>query len=177
MTLDTAVYVQSPCDKEELWSEIIRIITRGTMEALVDPDKDNTRTTTCGQGLDAWTFMHWGDDDAARMPEPETCDEWCKSDCDRQHEPAHFIKLSFDTGYSFSRPYAGDCSTLHAGYLVQLATFFAPRSISWSWKNEYNGDIHEGLTGIAEFLGNGEHAKEWFQTQVLPAMEIIGEGE
>lgn len=93
-------------------------------------------------------------------------------------EHSDHFEVSWDTAYGYSCNGMG-CSELHALALIEL-----DRIMPWqivAWNNEYSGEWHEVGPGgmmdqednIAEFLGSGDQAMDWFKNQVLPVFESL----
>jgi hypothetical protein len=168
MTLNTVVWLIKPeLDRDKLWADVLAMVAgpraatasvTDEQDRYSDDSRERTRMTTPGQGLPAWTFMHYLDDGSQFDATPRTEDENAR--------PMHYIRLNFDTSYGYESP-IGDCSALHASYLMKLADL----GYEFLWKNEYTGDIYYSTTGIDTLLKSGEDAGEWFQNTVLPFFE------
>jgi hypothetical protein len=122
-----------------------------------------------GQGLPAILDVEFREDAPVASTEQaaehtEDCEWDVKqgSSCDWNHPVVCGILISLDTAYGYTDSYGG-CSVLHARYIVDFYTnFVLPRGLSLRWKNEYSGEINEGIDGIEEFLDGGDEAAEWF---------------
>ncbi len=96
----------------------------------------DTIATTLGQGLPAAVqCLYHTDGSAVKVADTGTA---CQAE------------LSWDTSYSYAKGTYG-CADLHAAALCHLASLL-PDGVGLSWKNEYTGDLHEGVE-FADLLG------------------------
>jgi hypothetical protein len=168
VTLDTVVWLISPdFNRDKLWDDVLAMVAGPKAATALVTDEESrysdihderTRMTTPGQGLPAWTFMYYR---LSGLNFPTAAQSE-----DENARPAHFVRLNFDTSYGYSSP-LGDCSALHASYLMKLAEL----GYDFLWKNEYTGDIYYRTAGIDTLLKSGQDAGEWFQNTVLPFFE------
>jgi hypothetical protein len=182
MTLATRVLITAPVTPKKLWDDILEIVAKdfdrpvqvkdeiSTSYHRVPEDITDARTTQTliGQGLPAWTWMtyrNFGDPFPSYTQDPEDYD-------DPTTFPASYADVMFDTSYGYQDSYGG-CATLHARFLVHLLQ----KGYTFSWVNEFTGELHEGLDGLEAFMDGGAEAEEWFQTVVLPVIEEEMRGE
>lgn len=123
----------------------------------------NSISTTPGQGLPAWTFIHHGADGAWRAPEAKHEDD--------VPQPRHFAAIKFNTVYSYTGPNDIDCTQLHALLMHDVADWLEPQGIPWQWRNEYTDEIHDQYEGFEAFIGHGIDAMQWLNTVVIPAIQ------
>jgi hypothetical protein len=118
------------------------------------------------QGLPAWLMLEHNDGE----PIADEIDEECGA------PPAGYAEVSFDTAYGYQGEHGESCTQLHALLVVQVTSWLAVRRYGWAWQNEYTGEWHDTVTGepMAAFIGNGEQAREWFTTQVVPLIRGMG---
>lgn len=166
MTLNTHIYVHDRIDHRELFTECGRLI--GINEGTKISDRGGTLMTDPGQGLPGWLMVRYAPGRAVQ-PKPEGHDGDCEPDCDYQHEPAHWANVSLDTAYSYSDQFGG-CGDMHARFVAALGGWLAKRKISWSWRNEFTGEIHQGTDGLSELGHGGEDAAQWMRSTVLPTI-------
>lgn len=130
--------------------------------------------TVCGQGLAAWTWVYHREDgsplyaeDAYEVEEVDDetgiAETWFIS-------PACHVKVNLDTAYGYRGPDGAGCGTLHARVITMLHDEVAKRGCTIKWKNEFTGDWHDGLDGLAGLQDGGESAISWFQSEALPAI-------
>lgn len=93
-------------------------------------------------------------------------------DCDdpepRMMEPACAISLSFDTTYGYRDEFGG-VDNLHGRYIIALHDWLAEKGISLKWKEEYTGDIHDGLNNIDRMIGN-EKSSVFYNEIFMPTV-------
>jgi hypothetical protein len=170
MTLNTRVYIADRIDYREVFAKCDRLI--GADEGVKFTDEPGSIWNNPGQGLCALLDVTHGNGSPLRA-EPEPCDEYCEPDCDGIHQPACWLDVSFDTGYSYSGP-EGGCGDLHARLVAELGRWLDGRGIRWSWQNEFTGEIHQGYEGLTELGAGGLAALGWFAASVAPAIRAMG---
>jgi len=198
MTLNTDVYVLGEIGRVDLFefvlsqllefdnyqdSGIPRSRSQVVVEAEADTDyrtkqpKDTwTMETRIGQGLPAWFRMHYRPGQPYRTAEA-TCAEnecWLEDGetCDgKYHDPACFIEFDMDTAYGYHGPSGLHCSGLHAIVIAHVYHWLKSQGVDMMWRNEYTGDLNQGLDGIEEFLGSGTNAMDWFNNIALPTIK------
>lgn len=192
MTLCTDFYVLDPIDISELWAEVTRLLMNDMR--LVQPEHvlrthegesseygskgELKHSTSCGQGLPAWTFLHYREDGKALVTAEqaaahnEDCDDARayseNQSCASAHKLAHWVSVDWDTVYGYSDDLGRNCGVLHAGYIVALATWCRARGVRTAWKNEYTGEIYPGTEAISTLIGESDAATKWFAEIVLP---------
>lgn len=107
------------------------------------------------QGLCALVEVAHGGAGAAPLPEPEACGRYCPPDCGYPHDPACWLRASFNTNLGWQGPEGGS-GELHARFVADLGRWLDGKGIRWSWLNtvtsdiELAGEIHRGHQGLAE---------------------------
>lgn len=149
-----------------------------------------TMGTVVGQGLPAWTMVHYRpggayrtdaesaahDTDICNVPESEFFDG-DDPVCDgSHHEPACHLEVEMDTAYGFEGPNGMRCDHLHGVMVARLGALLDERGIAWSWRNEYTGEVHEGATGLDGLLRAGEAGNAWFDQLAMPAIQAQIQG-
>ena len=198
MTLDTRIYVHGQVDVPELFREGQRLLSldddkhRDPSEQqwedkpytvfadgkwIDDPDGTRSIRNRISQGLPGILDITYRPDGPLKT-DPEACDRWCDDPCDQEspHEPAHWCEISIDTGYGYQDEHGG-CANLHARLIAQFGNWLEARNVSWSWKNEYTNEIHEGVNGLAEFCADGAKSQGWFRNIVKPGIEAMAARE
>jgi hypothetical protein len=182
VTLSTYLYIHDPVVIPDLLAEARRNL------ALYDEDgrrpEDHTPLDTArpwsetyktvgneiGQGLPSMLLIHYGGDGPLR-PSASEHDDYCDDDCSGEyHDPAMFAKVNWDTTYGYRNPKVGGCADLHARLIAHLGQWLDARSIDWSWRNEFTGEVHHRYDGLDAFIGDGAEARSWFAGSVLPAI-------
>lgn len=184
MTLSTYIAVKGEVDPEELFQLTLLAVCLAANEphrwstAEIERSEPgqwrehHTINTRCGQGLAAWTFLHYNADGTPLHAEDAyEVDEADADDDPYFIAPACHSKINLDTAYGYRGDDGSDCSTLHARVIRLLHATLAAREISLSWKNEYTGEWHDGLDGLEEFVGNGVDAGNWFREVAMPAVK------
>lgn len=176
MTLATEVFLSGDIDGREvfayaqhllaLYDKQKRPASEQKTRAFEGPDSEGVAqlSNRIGQGLPAILDVKFRTDGsplrAEDIPETEGSD-WEYPKCS--------VEVRFDTGYGYSDSLGG-CSHLHARFICALQDWVTERDGSLAWRNEYTGDVHQGLDGISEFIGDGNKAADWFATEALPAI-------
>lgn len=165
MTLDTRIYVQSEVDHRSLFLKCNQLLRAG--ENVRSSDDGACIMNEPEQGLDAWLMIHYGSPLRATVEHDDDCDP----DCDYAgHVVPCWSEVSFDTAYSYSGP-DGGCGNLHARLVAELGAWLDERGASWSWQNEFTGEIFERYEGLTELGGGGAEASLWFREIALPAIQ------
>lgn len=167
MTLDTHIKLKGWTDPEVLHDWVCR-------ELLKAPDakrevREKSIWNDPGQGLAAW----FGTDHNLGQ-----LDEFLSSTTDHEDlegekawfGPAGYIRLSFDTAYSYRDPSGRGCSAIHADYIVRLAAHLSEQGIEIWWRNEFTGEWHDGIEGLDQFAVNGKEAQDWFRSVAAPTI-------
>lgn len=196
MTLDTRIYVNSKVDVKELfhygqwllhamddaedrarrvpgrqrWRD--KAMTICTVDGWVD-DPSGVRMiyNEMGQGLPAALDITYRVGGPVKVSADE-CDRYCSTPCDMgsPHKPAHWCEISLDTAYSYSNPSIGGCTELHVELMRGFDDWLSGRDVTFSWKNEYTGDVHPWPEGLEQFGKNGASASAWYLDTARPAI-------
>lgn len=161
MTLCTNILLRTEHSQREVYDRMNQLL--GAPEKPVGWEK---MSNAPGQGFAAWLIT-------AGPSSPGEHDDDCEPECAywRCVHPGWDVLVNLDTGYAYRDSYGG-CSILHARLIVDLYHWIVATGGSLTWINEFSGVMNEGLSGIEEFLGNGDEAQEWFSSLVLP--EFLG---
>lgn len=152
MTLSTDVYIQGPVDLHALRSVVQAALAefdeygRTPDQQLWEGESDtfrNSWSTTVGQGLPAWTFIHYGSDVAWRQPN--------EVDEDGFVTPAHFAAIDFDTAYGYRGENGETCSALHVQLMTRVGKWLDEQSVPWQWRDEFTGEVHDAYDGFDTF--------------------------
>lgn len=204
MTLNTDVYVLDRINPDEVFSQCLHILAKYDSEGrspsematereqdstwrdgahTVDPENPWTLETTCGQGLPAWTRLHYRPGVALRTAEESAAHDedctlpgrawWTEGEseaCDgKWHKPASWLSVDFDTAYSY-RDHGLSCGDLHALIVAELGEWLDARGVRWLWQNEYTGEVHDSAEKLIELTTGAIESSAWFYTAVLPAI-------
>ena len=92
--------------------------------------------------------------------------------CDGEHNYQRpcYLKVNFDTGYSYSDDLGRGCGDLHAAYIRRLGLWLDAQGVPFMWENEFTGEFHRGYEKLSDLGNSGEDAKNWMQNIVLPAI-------
>jgi hypothetical protein len=168
VTLSTDVYIHEQVDGDEVF-HFCRSLIGATPEVKYTADEQSIGNDP-DQGLCAWLIVYRKD--GMVQPEPEGHDEWCEPDCTYSHPtPAHWVKVNFDTAYTYRGEKGEDCAALHASLIAQLGTWLDGRGVSWSWSDEFTGEVHKGYEDLRGLCRGGKEATAWFDGVVLPAIQ------
>lgn len=135
MTLNTKVYIHDHVDYLQVFVKCSQLL--GADEGVRFKQAPGMIMNVPGQGMPAWLTVYHYDDG------PET-DNWGGS---------AQVKVSFDTAYGYSGP-DGGCGGLHARLVAELGRWLDGKGATWSWLNEWTGEIYQGHDGLAG-LGGG----------------------
>lgn len=196
MTLDTRIYVHDPVDVYELFREgqrLLHITDLDPKRDLRTPDrmvwKDDAETVfrdgkwvedtdgersignQFGQGLPAILRINYREGGPLK-PNADDCDRYCDDPCDREspHKPAMWCEISLDTTYGYETAIGG-CGDLHAVLIAAFGHWLTQRGVTFSWMNEFTGDVYQGTDGLDTLSENGEKAAAWFRDVAQPAIE------
>lgn len=185
MTLSTDMYIQGEVDLAQLrWIVQEALAKFDDQQRPVDAQlwEEDSRpehrsySTVVGQGLPAWTFIHFGENGVWRSPE----DEYAHPDDVEEGEepwfvaPRHFAAIDFDTTYFYSGPNGETCAQLHAALMLQVGAWLEAQGVPWQWRNEYSDEIHDAYEGFEEFAGHGAESKVWAKS-VMSAITATAE--
>lgn len=170
MTLDTRIYVHGRVSAEAAFKKMNEFLSADPARVKCEVRADYIMNLPM-QGLAAWLIVYC--DPAGEHPyraAPEECDEWCDPGYDHQHDPACWLEISIDTTYGYDGP-EGGCGDLHAKLITQFGHWLTQGDVSWSWQNEFTGEIHQRFEGIEDLGGQGKSASDWLKYVALPAIE------
>lgn len=168
MTLSTDLYIHDQIDAKEVFDFCRELIgAPSTYRFIEDDDSIHGQP---GQGLDAWLLVYRLPNGPIQ-PEPEPHDEYCVEDCGYPHTSAHWVRVNFDTAYGYRGPGGESCGQLHAKYVAQLGKWLDARSLRWSWRNEFTGEIHESYSGLGDLGQGAQEATDWFHNAVQPIID------
>lgn len=185
MTLDTRMYVLDRVDHRAMFQRCQELIgatdartsdeqdpTYRNGQRIVEPGSPWTLMNEPGQGLSAWLMMHYRPGAPLRSAEQAAGhDEYCEEDCSgREHRPACWLEISFDTAYGYRGPGGEGCGDLHARVVAELGQWLDKAGVRWSWRNEFTGEVHTGYDRLVDLMSGGFEATAWFQTSALPAI-------
>lgn len=152
MTLSTDVYIQGPVDLVQLKRVVSEALaafdehSRTPEQQLWEGENDtfrNSWSTTVGQGLPAWTFIHYGSDVEWRQADDV--------DDDGYFTPKHFASIDFDTAYSYQGPEGQTCSALHVQLMTRVGKWLDEQDVPWQWRDEFTGKLHGAYDGFDTF--------------------------
>lgn len=175
MTLSTDIYILDPVDPMEVFNFVNKYLLkvtnpevdhkpdtkwdRETREWVDDPEIMDL-SNRVGQGFDAWLLTKY------RKGGPLYAED--VHDDDYFVAPACYMKLDFDTAYGYRSEFGG-CAQLHSRYIVALHDWLATKNVRIKWRNEFTGEIFDGLDGLDSFGNDGEAARDWFKS-ILPGV-------
>lgn len=198
MTLNTEIYIHGEIGALDIFNFLVHqllefdtdhrdfaaIRTKAAQNQDGAPSPTWTMQTVIGQGLPAWTMVHYRpggayrteteaaahDTDICNVPESEFFDA-DDPVCDgSHHDPACHLQIDMDTGYGFRGPNGMRCDHLHGVIIARLGVLLDERAAPWSWRNEYTGEVHQGATGLDGLLRAGEAGNAWFDNVAFPAI-------
>lgn len=153
MTLSTDIYVLDKVDPMEVFnycnSELLHVDNPRFSDEESSWSKGTRRIMNApGQGLNAWLSVSASLEGGPLHPE----DVWETEDLEEPYlmSPKSYLTVNFDTGYSYSDEFGG-CETLHRRYIENLYDYFAEKGIKIKWRDEFTGEIHDGLDGLDGF--------------------------
>lgn len=175
MTLSTDLVIVDPIDARKVFDFTLALVAEGfPRDPKWEHDEDRRRySTTVGQGLPAWTFVHYATDGPLLVESEEEWREWAEEGETFDPPPCneHCIRIDWDTGYSYRGTNGEGCGDLHARYVATVGHWLDEQGKRWWWKNEFTGEWHNGHEGL-DSLGNaGDDARSWFVGTVRPAIE------
>lgn len=209
MTLNTEIYVHGEIGALDVFNYLIHQLLefdkdrRDFSDVHTEAEEDRygrteasaatwTMQTVIGQGLPAWTMVHYRpggayrtdaealahDTEICNVTESEFYDD-TEPVCDgSRHDPACHLKVEMDTAYGFTGPNGMRCDHLHGVMIARLGALLDERGVPWSWRNEYTGEVHQGTEGLDGLLRAGEAGNAWFDSVAMPAIQAhIAAGE
>jgi hypothetical protein len=195
VTLNTRIFVLGQVDHRELFAKFNQLIgadegTRfsddqdqawhhfdgepaGVGEFVTPPDGPWTIANDPEQGLCGWLMVHYRPGaplvtDAQAAEHDEDCDD-SEGDCTEWHDRACWLRISFDTAYSYTGP-DGGCGDLHARLVAEFGKWLDDHGIPWQWQNEFTGEVFDRYDGLTELGKGGAEASDWFRNIVTPAI-------
>jgi hypothetical protein len=185
MTLDTTIYVHDEIDRWEVFSKCREML--GATEVNPHEDGEGWRgdgsrclENRLGQGLPAWLRITYRES-APLRPETTFCtdcgeDDACSTRCS---QIATYLEVGFEMAYSYRDDEGRGPGDLHACYVVVLGQWLDERGVTWSWRNEFTGDIHGGderYRRLPDLMRGGADAADWFANIVLPVISAESGG-
>jgi hypothetical protein len=179
MTLDTRVYVHDEVDVHELFAECRRLLGADESHRSFDgPSRWSSHRDSwtvgngLGQGLPALLAIDYRPG-APLRPDGDACSAYCDPEDDRHyHQSAMWCEVSFDTAYGYADS-RGGCGALHARLVFDLGQWLDERGVAWSWRNEFDGEVHGGderYVRLRDLADDGQEAMRWFKGVVEPAI-------
>lgn len=157
MTLSTNIAIVDPVPPKDLFDYCRSLIggKNARMEhSAPSPWGSGTYMTVPGQGLHAWTFVHYALDGPLILEDEATIAGYREDDPSYQPPPCnqHLIRVDFDTGYGYQENGAG-CSDLHAWLIVKVGEWLDERGARWWWEDEFNGQWYPQTVSPDGILG------------------------
>lgn len=155
MTLSTDIYVLDKIDPMEVFNycntELLGVTEPRFSDGESTWDKGTRRIMNApGQGLNAWLTVSASLDGSPLHREDVYEDDDDLEDGPYLMSPKTYLTINFDTGYSYKDEYGG-CETLHRRYIENLHDWLSEKGIAIRWRDEFTGDIHDGLNGLKGF--------------------------
>lgn len=159
MTLSTNLIVLDPVDPEKTFSHALSLLKRGvSFEPTWDEKEEGLYVTTCGQGLPAWLWVHYGIDGPIKLYDESDIEDLTEYNPEWR-VPAwnlHLVRVNVDTGYGYKTPSGGGCSDLHAWFVSEMWAWLENQGVQrMLWQNEYTGEYFDSIDDIWK-LGNPE---------------------
>lgn len=194
MTLNTAIYVLGEIDPKELWVEANRLIGSHEGIKFKNEQREGWRHeepywefwNLAFQGLPALLDLKYQPDGPLRTPEfSAKHDDYCNvpgnDDYDpdddlctvAEHDPACWVEVRYDTSYGYRGAGGEGCGDLHAHLVTQLGVWLGERGISWRWKNEFTGDVHDRFDGLDKLGAEGGKSSDWYLNTVAPVIRAM----
>lgn len=184
MTLHTVVHLTGSIEAETAFDLALRSILTadGSMDryegAAIERNPDWLRDypydyigTEPGQGLPAWTDAKSSRESGLIYPDPPDDD----GDVWGDRQPWN-VAVSWDTAYGYTGSRGESCSQLHGQALVILHRSL-PDGVTMRWENEFTGDWHDNLDGLAEFMGEGAAARAFGNLVTVAIAARVAEGK
>lgn len=164
MTLNTTIFILDDVRAKDVYAQCGRLIGQHEgiqfTHAPVQTWKDGQHTDSpdewrianrLGQGLPAILDVTYRKGGPLKA-DGNACDDMCETPCDStQHEPAHWVAVSFDTAYGYRDDQGRGCSDFHADLIRELGAWLEQRGARWMWEDEFTGEVHHGYDGLNEF--------------------------
>lgn len=168
MTLSTDIYVHDEIDAREVFARMAQLL--GAPLTYRFREEGNSIAAAPMQGLPAWLIVTRNADGTPVQTTKNNHWDECESDCDYNHSPAHYLRVDVDTPYGYTGPDGEGCGDLHARLVTELGLWLDEREVTWSWRNEFTGEIFSRYDGLEDLAESGAKAEGWFRTRVLPMM-------
>lgn len=179
MTLSTHVLVSGPVTHQQVFDKVNDLLNIPANRATVSRTEDGEihLDNQIAQGFDAWVLSKSRKDGQPFVGEHDTGEWACEEDCDhwRHVVSGYEIDVDMDTAYGYRGDNGDGCADLHARVIVGLVQWASETSpdIEIRWLNEFTGEVHTGLDGIADFTSIGGEAQAWFTNTVLPSISLL----
>jgi hypothetical protein len=169
MTLSTNVFIHDQIDPKLVFDHCALLI--GAPEDASYKQTETSINMAPGQGFRAWLLLSHNNGQPIKT-DSDACDEYCDDPCDQTlpHDPAHWVKVDFDTAYGYRGDDGEGCGDLHAKLVAQLGKWLDSRGVEWSWENEFTGEIHKSYSHLGDLCSGGQEASAWFMGTVLPVI-------
>ena len=184
MTLHTQVAIVGPISNRDALDLAIRAVCTAAGEPgraqTAKLDEPSSRfgksddvfwwSTTCGQGLPAWTGCTYRVDAPLYVEdEYETDEDW--SDEPYFVAPACSVLIDWDTTYGYRGPNGMRRSDLHSVAIAYVCEELTRRGLGMHWFNEYDSTWHLGVEGLDTLSAAGLEADLRFRHTARPAIE------
>lgn len=152
-------------------------------EWTTEPDNPWSLDNEPDQNLPAWLMMAYRpgaplrtqadaekhDPDCCNIPGATFYDE-SEPLCDgAYHSTACWLDIDFDTAYSYKSGGRG-CGDLHAALVGLLGQWLSEKGVTWKWRNEFTGEVHDDAASLVELVTGGADASAWLNNIVKPAI-------
>lgn len=140
MTLSTDIYIKNKIDRGEVWQFV--------NQSLGIPPTVKHNVTESGidnlpaQGFMAWVMVHAPASGEPERPTAATCDEYCETPCDQQHDPPHWVRVNLDSTYGCNKKTGLSCTDIHKLVMRALRPWLHAKGNSFIWRNEFEGTLH-----------------------------------
>lgn len=181
MTRETTIYLMGKVDFKELYEFCNSLIGAENPQFTISRSAAEgekgylTYSNRIGQGFNA--ILKVQTHEAHNVNLEDYFDELYEEDyedCEdpepRMLEPACAMLVSFDTAYGHKDTYGG-VNALHGRYIIALHDWLATKGIKIKWKEEYTGEIHDGLDNIERMIENNDDIV-FYRTVFLPSVAM-----
>jgi len=169
MTLSTDLVIIEPVNPRKVFDFALSLLSEGypgepTWEHVRKgegkyPASTSHYSTTCGQGLAAWLFVHYADDGPLSL--------------DDEVVPPHCVRIDWDTAYGFRGQNGEGCGDLHARMVATVGHWLDEQGLTWWWHDECEDGWHRGYEGLERLASSGAQAQAWFTSIVAPAIDLL----